>query len=1166
MELGILGPLVVTRAGTVLDLGSPLQRALLALLVLDAGRVVSEDGLVEALWEPGGAPTAPAASLQTYVARLRRILEPERPAGQPPTVLRRVGNGYRLDVPPEAVDATRFERLASAARRHLATGAAADALTRADRALALWRSDVPLPELGDRSVTTALRARWVEQRVTCTEDRCAALVALGRAADAVADLESLTTAHPLRERPWLLLMTALHDVGRTADALERYQRVRTLLDDELGLQPGPQLRALQTAILRGDRLPGPPGSPTRAPGEREPEASAGIQPADPDGASRTEPGGADAARIPSLPGRTIGRQRERTALAAAIAELDTPRFVLLEGEPGIGKTRLAADLARDAAAAGTRVAWGRCHEDDTTPPLWPWRQVLAHLPGPPLDLAADDEGLFGVFEDVRRRLAEAASTPLLVVVDDVHWADAASLRLLAFLAVELADASVAVVLTARPGVASPLLARVRADLARTPGYLAVTVPPLAPPDTRELVRDVLGDAPVEESDVARVHARSGGNPFFAAELARLLASGAGPAGAGADEPHLPHAVLDVVDRRLGQLPAPAVAVLRLGAVVGDRFDLALLLRASSLGPDAAAEALDAALTSGMLRAEGEGYAFTHALVREALLAQTTDVQRRRLHATIAAAQPTGHLDLAHHLVHGRPFTSAATTVAACLVAARSAEDERTYEAAVQWWERALAVRDAEPSVGHARHTLLLGLGTAQARAGLSLSAQETLGATIDGALAAGDVDSAATAAAVLGTTGGTWFWVRYGTYPLDLLGPVERTLVALGEHDSPPRIRVLSTLATGCVYGDAARARQLAAQALAMARRLGDPDLVAETLAATLFGMWLPEQDAEVVDLATELLALAESRDAPAFALVALMRRAVSRFALGDIADADADLDRAGDLAAAQRLPLLEVQYLQLRTARTALAGDLTGALALADQVQTLLGHVQAHLRDLTHAVTRMIIAIERGGIGDYLPVLEGPGWEHPRGEESLVAHAHLDAGDVAAARRTMAERDGFGEFPRWWNWLAVTCYQAELAHLLDDPAAGAAAADRLRPYSGRLTSYGGIGLLGPVDRYLGQAEAVAGRLADAEQHLRRAVEISSRHGFRGSLATAELALAEVLLATGREAQAEPLLADALRLAREAGMAPLLARARAQAAADTDADTDADGLAQDRGH
>src|SRR6476661_5015796 len=274
VELRVLGPVAVSAEGVELDLGTPKQRALVAALALSGGRAVAVDTIVDLLWgdEPPGAV---ATTLQGYVAGLRKVLEPERARRAPATVLVTEAPGYALRL-PQGTDAARLDRVVNEQHRRL-TGpllepsalsgpeltAAAAAL---DEVLGWWRGE-PFAELGDADAAVAERAHLHELRLVALEDRATARLALGDHATTAAELESLTAQHPLRERLWALRVLALTRSGRQAEALDALRQVRRLLDDELGIDPGVELRRLQDAVLRQDPVLGwraPADGPTVA--------------------------------------------------------------------------------------------------------------------------------------------------------------------------------------------------------------------------------------------------------------------------------------------------------------------------------------------------------------------------------------------------------------------------------------------------------------------------------------------------------------------------------------------------------------------------------------------------------------------------------------------------------------------------------------------------------------------------------------------------------------------------------------------------------------------------------------------------------------------------------------------------------------------------------------
>ncbi len=251
LTIGILGPLELRRGGCVLALGGRQQRAVLALLVVERGRPVTLDRIADALWADR-PPPGYVATVQTYVFHLRAALEPNRAKGAPGEVIVSLpGGGYRLDVPQDAVDADRFEELARRGRVALEAGDPQQAATDLRTALGLWRGEV-LSDLSELAMVDPAAARLAEAHLATTEDWAAAELALDHHGTVLPDLGDLIQAHPLRERLWALRMLALYRSGRQTDALAAYRNVQHLLDDGLGVQPSPELRALHERILRQD--------------------------------------------------------------------------------------------------------------------------------------------------------------------------------------------------------------------------------------------------------------------------------------------------------------------------------------------------------------------------------------------------------------------------------------------------------------------------------------------------------------------------------------------------------------------------------------------------------------------------------------------------------------------------------------------------------------------------------------------------------------------------------------------------------------------------------------------------------------------------------------------------------------------------------------------------
>jgi len=312
VEIAVLGPLEVTLRGRSIAVAGNVQRSLLVLLAIEPGAVVPADRLADDLY--GESRTNVANALQSQVSRLRRLLGADVVVGKPP--------GYVLDVDADAVDAGRFERLVEAARGAHAAGDATDASELYRKALSLWRGPALLDAL-DIDTARAAATRLEELRLTAFEERVAADLELGRHHEVVGELQAAVAEHPLREGLRAALMLALYRSGRQADALAAYQDARRRLGDELGLDPGPELRELEAAILRQDATLNPAPVP----------ATAGAAP---------DIIAAAPARVPVALTTFVGREdavRDVTALLAA------HRLVTITGPGGAGKTRLALELA-----------------------------------------------------------------------------------------------------------------------------------------------------------------------------------------------------------------------------------------------------------------------------------------------------------------------------------------------------------------------------------------------------------------------------------------------------------------------------------------------------------------------------------------------------------------------------------------------------------------------------------------------------------------------------------------------------------------------------------------------------------------------------------------------------------------------------------------------------
>jgi DNA-binding SARP family transcriptional activator/WD40 repeat protein/energy-coupling factor transporter ATP-binding protein EcfA2 len=405
----VLGPLEVADDGRTVVVGGPKERQVLALLLANAPATVTIDVLTESLWA-GRPPRSAERTVHAYIARLRKALEPGRGKGAPSSVLRTDGRGYRLDVDADRFDAARFEALARRGNEQLRTGDEEAAAT-LSRALDQWRGDA-YAEFADVEPCAREGRRLTEIRLGAIEDRVDAELANGVRPDLVAEIERFLADHPFRERLWGQLMVALYRSGRQRDALDAYQRARSVLVDELGIEPGPELRRLEAQVLDQDpALDAPRAEPDTAHG-RLPLALEAVGPA------------------------FIGRSTELDWLRSGweTATRGEGRFVSLLGPEGIGKTRLVAELARQVQALGAIVLYARCDHAHRGPralldqALRSGGSSLGRLD----DAGAPVDELAGGF--ARFLATWSMGRPSLVVLDDLHLADTATLEVVADLA------------------------------------------------------------------------------------------------------------------------------------------------------------------------------------------------------------------------------------------------------------------------------------------------------------------------------------------------------------------------------------------------------------------------------------------------------------------------------------------------------------------------------------------------------------------------------------------------------------------------------------------------------------------------------------------------------------------------------------------------------------
>ncbi|WP_182906750.1 BTAD domain-containing putative transcriptional regulator [Microbispora sp. H13382] len=1116
LDFRLLGTLeVADGTGTILDLGPRKQRAVLTLLLLNAPHVVPLDQLIDRLWrdEP---PSSATGTLQAYISHLRRTLEPRRSPRSPARVLRTREPGYLLDIEPDQVDAERFGRAAEAAHAALAAGRPEEAERILGPALALWRGE-PLADLADEPFARSTVARLSEIRLSALTVRAEAWLALGRAAEVTVEVERLLEQDPYREGLWALLMRALYRERRQVEALAAYQRCRALLGDELGLDPSPELRRLEQAILLQDESPAGVWAPVVAvPPEQGP--GGGAEPPE-DGrayGNADDDSAGDAAGEGPLGRGLVGREPHLRRIAERLDDLrrGVGGVFLVSGESGIGKTRLAEAAASMAAERGAAVAWSRCVEGSGAPAFWPWIQALnaldahgapgtarapgadgirgagnapetgqamaivnggqtggdlarlAHrlLDGDRTDTADPDTARFLLHDSVARALARRASaTPVLVVVEDLHWADAASLKLLTFLGADLHRVPLLVLATVRPepAVDRQALTETLGELTRQRGTERMTVAPLTPEQIADYLREA-GRAGLGPELAAALHDRTGGNPFFLGELLRLLTSTHPGDRVGVTDVlalAVPDGVRDVINQRVSRLPEDSQTLLRAAAVIGRDVDADVLETATGVGGARVMMLLEPAVATGLLLEVDGGwdYRFSHALVREALYSGLSRRQRAQLHGRVGEAIETlrwGEAGarlpaLAHHFGLAARVGYADKAVSYAVEAAGQATARLAYDEAVLHWEQALEAFAAGPAA--ARCALLIGLGKALRVTGDVEGARRALDEAVTLATGVGDDDAVIEAATVFGGVT-LWNWRSYGVVDRRMVSVLEDQLSRLGPEAVRTRAELLGTLGVELYYGERREeGRRHALEAVELARGTGDPLLLARTLNNFVIAAWTPEHEEERYRAAEEMLSLPGLPRATE--IVARLHRMPKFLKAGLLADYDAELARCLRLTAEVRMPEIETQVAYAAAGRAVLAGDWAEAKRLADLGTGSYRRTSLWGPDVLKRIHSFFVDWGQGRGGEFLAELVDTAAD----ESNLVARPTAVLAAIEAGDRDLAHRlvDRWGTVaPQDWTWQFVVWQWGLVAARLGRPDPHAMLAE-LRPIAHELVIMG---------------------------------------------------------------------------------------------------------------
>ncbi len=1131
-----------------------LGRLTLAYLVCERHRPVSRDELADALWGED-LPRSWEQMLRALSAKMRVML---RDAGlDPAQALVTAFGAYQLHLPADAVvDVEDAAANRDAALAAMAAGDAGRSVELAGAAAAV----------AARQFAPGATGTWVERRqaelrelnLSALEIVARGAAALGRTADAVAAAEEAIALEPFRESAYLALIGAHAKAGNRGEALRAYERCRRVLAEELGVNPSPSTEVAYLELLQD-----PP------PVDDQPVALPFPAP------------------LGSAAGTSLwGREAELDRLAKAFESVATEgrQAVLLGGEAGMGKTALVAAAARQAHAQGARILYGRCDEDLELP-YQPFAEALSHFvahadlrelsdhvdahggdlarlapdltrrlpdvpPAPSTDPEADR---YRLFDTVAALLADACKrAPVVLVLDDLHWATSGTLQLLRHVLRSMSSARLLMLATYRHTEVSDALADMLADLRRESGGMdRLKLEGLDTEAVTAFMESVQGLA--DEDDDARAQAEAvrvhtGGNPFFVGELLRHLAeTGAtyrrrGPWSyyASGDEVDVPAGVEEVVARRLRRLSEKANDAVVWASVIGVEFDLQLLERVVEGGDplDAVEEAIRGHV---VVEVSPSHYRFSHALVRDTVYSRLTATRRGRLHRRVgetleASPGGRGRIDaLAHHFAAAATAGCAAKAAEYALAVARQAIDEAAWEEAIAVLDRGIAAQEsAGDSEPEHRCDLLLLLAETWTRFFNPARSAAVAGQALELARHVGSPER----------LGAATYWYVRGT--LGTRGPdaqkaadaavlvAREVYVTLGDDAPSWRARLLAYCPELREGRDRLTTRR---EALALARESGDINAIGVAL-STIGGTLGPLRIREALDVAEEMVSGAPPGAWDGWRNGIGIRCRV-RLTLGDRDGFEADVSACDRYGAERRfwffrwnaryymatLALLdgrfgEVEALAVAAART--------APEEFDMAREVLGRQRFRIRseegDDEQAVSEARALVESFA-------------ENPIHLSMLAAaQARIDPGRARGDLERFVDEGPSGPMPP--ERVPVTlAYRADVAGALGTSCPADPVYRDLLPYQGQVVIGGmGEGCQGAVDRFLGMLAGLAGRWDDAQGHFDSALAIEAGLRSPPLLARTQYWCGRFLMERGDAGAARASLSAALHTAERLSM------------------------------
>ena len=1138
-------------------------RLLLAYLLLNRSRHVGREELIGALW-PEQAPRSQDAALRTLLSRLRSALGSSRLLGRHELV---------LNLPePVWID---FEAAGAQLQ------AALRALEREDARSAWALAQVPL-NIASRGLLPGSQANWLEPHRRELDDiRLQALEVIGRAglrigatqlASAERAARALIETEPYRESGYVLLMQALAAHGNVAEGVLVFERLRRLLREELGTMPSPEALAAHQRLL----------SPRATP--REPARS---------GARIELP--AELRLIADAP--MVGRHRELEELERLWARAQQPeralgagRIVLLAGDAGIGKTSLASGLARQACEGGAVVLAG-CATEETLVPYQPFLEALGHYFSSAqldeLDPAVREHGpeLARLVPELRRRVPDlpppatgepeteryrlfeavvgllkglSEDAPVLLMLDDLHWADRPTLLLLRHLA-RSAEAARLLILGAYRVTEATVdgLSETLADLKHQRLLTQLDLGGLSERETAELVQALTGELP-SHAFAHALHERTEGNPFFIQEIVRHLAEAGLHAGAATASDlqrfRLPEGVKQVLARRLGRLDPETIECLRAAAVVGRDFDVALLEQVVSLDEDPFLAALDQALAAGLLRESTAGpgrFSFTHALVQESLYEGLSEPRRARIHRRVgealegSASRERSLAALARHFTRAAGAEDADKAIAYACQAGEQASAMLAHEEAAEHYERALEVLERFQSDAATRRLeLLLLLGEAHVRAGERALAGPAFREAAELAERLGD--RAALARAAIGAS--RRYVQQPGVVDTELIALLERALEATAGERTLDRVRLLGRLC-GAIYFSPQRHRMLdlAAEATSVANELGNPEALAHARAAQRRALWDVSHLKERLEASTEMLTLARQVGNAELELQAHAWLVVDLLEQGDRDAVDAQIAAFTAGAEHLRQALYIWNAIVWRAMRALLAGKLEEADELAAEALAAGAPAESVTAPQYYAIQLLAIRREQGRLAELEDaarqmVASNPARPAWRAALSMVLCETGKDAEARAELELLAAHE-FEDVPHDGDWLTTMTLLSDVCAGLGDARRATIVYEALTPHAETNVVIGLAAVcLGSAARFLGKLAATMGHQRKAAEHFTRAIEANTELRAPVYLAHTQLDYAEAL---GPGPNAKRLIEEAARTAAQLTLPAVARRAEA---------------------